>query len=243
MPSRPTVLLLGGTGRTGGRVLMQLLERGVPVRALVRSGSRLPDGAANHPHLEVIEAGPLELSPEAMQRDLRGCGAVISCLGHTLTLKGVFGPPFDVVTAAVSRFARTARTMRPATPVRFVLMSSVSVNRPARADTRRGAGERALLWVLRGAVPPARDNQCAADFLVREIGPDSTAVEWTIVRPDTLLEGGVCGYRLSEGLVHSLFEPGQTNRANVAHFMCELVTDDEAWRRWKGRMPVIVNEA
>ena len=36
-----TVLLLGGTGRTGGRVLQQLLGRGVRVRAVVRSAERL----------------------------------------------------------------------------------------------------------------------------------------------------------------------------------------------------------
>ena len=43
---RRTVLLLGGTGRTGGRVLRQLLDRGVAVRAVVRSAERLPDGVA-----------------------------------------------------------------------------------------------------------------------------------------------------------------------------------------------------
>jgi hypothetical protein len=31
--------------------------------------------------------------------------------------------------------------------------------------------------------------------------------------------------------------------ANVAHFMCELATDDAAWQRWRGRMPVIVDVA
>ncbi len=44
--AEPTVLLLGGTGRTGGRVLGQLLDRGVPVRAVVRSAERLPAGVA-----------------------------------------------------------------------------------------------------------------------------------------------------------------------------------------------------
>ena len=33
-----------GTGRTGGRVLQQLLARGVRVRAVVRSAERLPAG-------------------------------------------------------------------------------------------------------------------------------------------------------------------------------------------------------
>ena len=36
MCSEHTVLLLGATGRTGGRVLEQLLRRGVSARAVVR---------------------------------------------------------------------------------------------------------------------------------------------------------------------------------------------------------------
>ena len=43
------VLLLGGTGRTGGRVLQQLLGRGVRVRAVVRSAERLPAGVVDDP--------------------------------------------------------------------------------------------------------------------------------------------------------------------------------------------------
>ena len=37
MPRQQTVLLVGGTGRTGRRVLQQLLERGITVRTIVRS--------------------------------------------------------------------------------------------------------------------------------------------------------------------------------------------------------------
>jgi len=39
---RAGVLLLGATGRTGGRVLTVLLERAIPLRAIVRSAKRLP---------------------------------------------------------------------------------------------------------------------------------------------------------------------------------------------------------
>jgi len=31
--------------------------------------------------------------------------------------------------------------------------------------------------------------------------------------------------------------------ANVAHFMCELVTNPIAWADWKAKLPVIVNAA
>ena len=236
-----TVLLLGGTGRTGGRVLRQLLDRDVSVRAIVRSTARLPEGVAGNPHLTVIEADLLSLMTEELRRYLEGCDTVISCLGHTITMKGIFGPPFDVVTRAVSSLTRAVEAMQLAKPVRFILMNTVSVNRPARADTRRGTGQRLFLSVLRGLVPPARDNQRAADFLAHEIGPNSRAIEWVVVRPDTLLDGDVTEYRLSSELVSSIFRPDKTNMANVAHFMCELTADDPTWKRWKGGMPVIVN--
>ena len=73
-------------------------------------------------------------------------------------------------------------------------------------------------------MPPAKDNQQAADFLYDHIGTNNPFVQWAVVRPDTLLEGDVSEYTLHEGLVNSLFAPDSTNMANVAHFMCELVT-------------------
>ena len=64
-----------------------------------------------------------------------------------------------------------------------------------------------------------------------------------VVRPDTLRDGDVTDYALHEGLVDSLFRPGETNRANVAHFMCELAAGDGVWETWRGKLPVIVNGA
>ena len=236
-----TVLVVGGTGRTGGRVVAQLLERGVEIRAIVRSAGRLPAGVAGHPLLTVIEGDPLSMPSEELQRHLAGCGAVISCLGHVINIRGIFGPPRDLVVRAATNLCRAVEALHPTSPVRFILMSSVSVNQPAHADTRRGTLERAVLGVNRGIVPPSKDNQRAADFLAREIGTSSPCVEWVVVRPDTLLEGDVSEYRVHEQLVTSLFKPGKTARANVAHFMCELATVQETWGAWAGRMPVIVN--
>jgi nucleoside-diphosphate-sugar epimerase len=236
-----TVLLLGGTGRTGGRVLQQLLDRGIPVRAVVRSAERLPAGVTVDPRLTVVEADLLSLSAAEIREQVDGCDAVISCLGHTISAQGVFGKPRDLVTRVVERVCRAARDLRPARAIRVILMSSVSVNRPGGLDTRRGWFERAYIGLLRGLVPPARDNQRAADFLQDVIRPADPYAEWVVVRPDTLKDGDVTGYALHEGLVDSLFRPGETNRANVAHFMCELATGDGAWETWRGKLPVIVN--
>jgi hypothetical protein len=243
MPEQQSVLLVGGTGRTGRRVLQQLLGRGTRVRAVVRSGSRLPPEAAGDPGLTVIEASLLSLPNDEMRRHLVGCDAVVSCLGHVLSLKGIFGPPHDLVTRATTRLCRGIESLEPAAQVKLILMSSVSVHRPRGLDTRRGALERAFLRVLRGVLPPARDNQQAADFLLEKIGPDNPFVQWAVVRPDSLVEGEVSEYTLDEGLVNSLFAPANTNMANVAHFMCELVTNPKTWDDWKSGMPVVVNAA
>jgi hypothetical protein len=85
------------------------------------------------------------------------------------------------------------------------------------------------------------DNQRAADFLQERIGPGNRFVQWTAVRPDSLLAGDISEYTLHEGLVNTLSAPGSTNMANIAHFMCELVTDDAVWERWRGKLPVIVD--
>lgn len=241
MTTEQTVLLVGGTGRTGGRVLQQLLSRGVNVRAIVRSAERLPAGVANDPRLTVVEADLLSLSDAELQAQVRGCDAVISCLGHVLTVRGILGPPHDLVTRATTRLCRAIEAVHPATPIRFILMSSVSVNRPGRLDVRRGKLERAAVAMLRGLVPPAKDNQRAADFLCGDIGDGSSFVQWAVVRPDTLLEGDVSPYATHEGLVSSLAKPDSTNMANVAHFMCELATDRQVWDGWRSKLPVIVN--
>jgi nucleoside-diphosphate-sugar epimerase len=241
-PASGGVLLLGATGRTGRRVLAELLGRGVPVRAIVRSAARLPAVVAGSPLLTVSEADVASLSGDGWRRHVADRDAVIRCLGHTISLRGRPRAPRDLVTGAVRAVCGAIDGLRPTSPVRLVLMSSVSVNRPARADARRGAFERAYMAVLRGLLPPARDNQQAADFLAHEIGPGHPSVGWVVVRPDALVDGEVSAYETHDGIVGSLFRADGTRFANVAHFMAELATGEAAWRRWRGRMPVIVDK-
>ncbi|MDO8737223.1 MAG: hypothetical protein Q7K29_09125 [Thermoleophilia bacterium] len=120
-------------------------------------------------------------------------------------------------------------------------MCSISVNHPGGLDTRRGKFEKGFMWMLRGVMPPARDNQLAADFLHNTIGTGNPFAQWVAVRPDTLREGDVSEYTLHEGLVSSLFAPDRTNMANVADFMCELVADPKTWDEWMGKLPEVIN--
>lgn len=232
------VLLLGATGRTGSLVLRDLLGRGVPVRAVVRSAARLPAGVADDPALTVVEADLAALPAEAWRPHVAGVAAVVACLGHPESLRGVFGPPRDLIEGMVRRAVAAIEASRPATPVRLVLMSTVSVHRPPPADPRRGRAERAFVAGVRALLPPARDHQRAADVLA---GADAAGVDWSVVRPDTLVDGEAAPVRVEEGLVTSLFRPATTRRASLARFLADLATDADAWGRWRGRMPVIVD--
>lgn len=241
MADQSNILLLGATGRTGSRVLAQLIERGVRVRAIVRARAKIAPELAQNPQLTLVEADLLALTHDQWIEQVRGCQAVLSCLGHVLSLKGIFGRPRDLVTQAVKRVCGAIEALRPEKPVKVIFMTSVSVNRPER-ENRRGCFERGFLWVLRALVPPAKDNQRVADFLCCKIGAGYPSVEWAVIRPDSLKVGPVTSYALHESLINSVFSPGKTNMANVAHFMCELATNAQKWATWKSKLPVIVND-
>ena len=237
----PTVVMLGATGRTGARTLAALLERGATVRVVVRSAARLPQHLLGHDRLTVVEAQVLTMPRAQLAEVLDDCDVVVSTLGHRVSLRGVFGPPRHLVEDAVRRIVDLATPAQPAAPLRLVLMSSVSVNRPHHGDTRRGRLDRALLAVIRTMVPPARDNQRAADVLAVEVGARSPALAWVVVRPDTLEEGDATTYRVDDGTRATLLRPDRSTIANVAAFMADLVVDPVIWDRWAGRLPVLTD--
>ncbi|BCR05048.1 hypothetical protein DESUT3_21170 [Desulfuromonas versatilis] len=104
--------------------------------------------------------------------------------------------------------------------------------------------QRCVIGLLRLLLPPHLDNEKAADYLRINIGPSNEAIEWAAVRPDSLInETEVSPYEVHPSPTRStIFNAGSTSRINVAHFMADLITDDEIWSKWKGQMPVIYNK-
>ena len=237
------VLVIGGTGATGRLLVRKLLEYGHSVRAIVRNRDKLRQAVPESGKLDIIQAELMQLKPEQMAEYVRGCGAIASCLGHNLTLRGLFGPPHQLVTEAVRNLCRAVGKHEPETPVRFVLMNTTG-NRNRDIQERASAAERAVTGLVRVLLPPQRDNERAAGYLSRDIGQDSSIIQWAAVRPDNLInETEVSGYTIHSSPVRSpIFDPGRTSRINVADFMARLITEDDLWQEWKGRMPVIYNK-
>jgi uncharacterized protein YbjT (DUF2867 family) len=100
-----TVLIVGASGATGRLVVEQLLNSGQKVKAMLRSPKKFPE-FMNRKDLTVIAASVLDLSDEELTEQVQDCDAVVSCLGHNLTFKGLFGQPRRLVTDATRRLCK-----------------------------------------------------------------------------------------------------------------------------------------
>lgn len=238
-----TVLVVGASGATGRLLVAQLLERGHAVRAIVRSPEALPPSLRDHPALSVAQGALLDLPDAELAKLVEGCAAVASCLGHNMTLRGIFGPPRRLVTDATRRLCAAVRTSQASKPVRFVLMNTAGNRNPGLNETV-SPGHRAVVALVRWLVPPHADNEQAAEYLRREVGVGDATLDWVVVRPDSLVdEDQITEYAVHRSPTRSaIFNAGKTSRINVAHFMAELISDDALWLQWKGQMPVIYNE-
>lgn len=237
------ILVVGASGATGRLLVRELLDRGQQVRVIVRSLDNLPDFFQTSDRLSVIQASLLELSDADMIRYVSGCDAVASCLGHTLSLKGVYGQPRRLVTESVRRLCDAIESSQPRSPVKFVLMNTAG-NQNRDLPEPISIVQKGVVGLVRLLVPPHLDNEQAADYLRSTIGQNSDSIEWVAVRPDGLInEEDVSEYELHISPTRSaIFDAGTTSRINVGHFMASLLLDRSLWNQWKGKMPVIYNK-
>ena len=238
-----TTLVVGASGATGRLLVEHLLNRGQNVKVIVRSPDKLPAVVKNHDNLSVIHASVLDLGDAEMIQHVNGCDAVASCLGHNLSLKGVFGHPRRLVTDATRRLCSAIRANKPEAPIRFVLMNTAG-NSNRDLYERISFGQKCVIGLFRLLMPPQVDNEKAADTLRTDVGQNDGAIEWAAVRPDTLIdESEVTEYEVHSSPTRSaIFDAGETSRINVGHFMADLIVDDDMWKKWKGQMPVIYNK-
>lgn len=235
-----TTLVLGATGKTGLPLVEQLLRKKHKVRVVVRSSHKLSAEILENPNATVIEAGVLDLSDEEMAAHVKGCDAVVSCLGHNLDFNGMFGNPRMLCTDATRRLCVAIEKNNSTKSTKFILMNSVGVQNRKLIEKRRWF-EKLLLTVLRYTIPPHRDNETAAEHLHQVVGTKNKHIEWCAVRPDTLINAEVSPYEIAASPSTGVFTGRPTTRSNVAHFMIELIEKPKLWSKWMFQMPVIMN--
>ncbi len=235
-------LILGASGATGKLLVEELLIMGQNVKIIVRSHAAIPESWKRNKLIAIIYGNISEMSVSEMATYLEDCEAVASCLGHNITIKGLFGQPRRLVTKSVALVCEAIQTTSPKNPIKFVLMNTVA-NSNRDLNEHVSIGERIVISLVRALLPPHSDNEQAAEYLRVNVGKSNSKIEWVAVRPDNLIDQDSVGhYELHLSRTRSgLFNPGKTSRINVGNFIARLVTDSELWNTWKGKMPVIYN--
>lgn len=239
-----TILVVGATGATGRLLVDQLLNRKHSVKIIVRTTNDLQESIKNNKNLTIIQASILELSDTELAQYVKGCNAIVSCLGHNLSFQGMFGQPRRLVTDATRRLCMAIKANEPDTTVKFVLMNTTG-NSNRDLSEKIPFSQKCVIWLLRLLLPPHVDNEKAADVLRTEIGQNDNIIEWIAVRPDGLIdESKVTEYEIYPSPIRNpIFDAGTVSRINVASFMAELITDQNLWVKWKGQMPVIYGKS
>ena len=239
-----TVLVVGASGATGRHLVEQLLIQKHKVKAIVRSPEKLPESWKTNSNLQLITASILDLSDREVEEIVHDCQAVASCLGHNLTWKGIYGQPRKLVTDATRKLCDAVKANKPEQAVRFILMNTTA-NRNRDLNEPISFAQKCVIALLRLLLPPHVDNEKAADYLRTKIRQKNEYIEWTAVRPDGLTnENEVTDYEIHPSPTRSaIFNAGKISRINVGHFMANLISDDDLWKKWKGQMPVIYNKS
>ena len=234
------MLVLGASGATGRLLVEILLQKGVGVIAITRNENSLTNIVGAHPGLQIVETEISEMTEGDLAQYIKGCEAVLCCLGHNLTFKGMFGHPRRLVTNAIKKVTNAIGTVHANNKMKIILMNTTG-NSNRDIPEKTPLSQRFVIYILRLLLPPHVDNENAADFLRLQIGQSNNSIEWAAVRPDALInEDQVSQYDVHTSPIrNAIFDAGSISRINVADFMSELAINPELWDDWKGQMPVI----
>ncbi|WP_071518001.1 SDR family oxidoreductase [Geitlerinema sp. PCC 9228] len=189
------VLVAGATGETGRRVVRELVEREIPVRAFVRN---LETAQTILPPSAEIAVGDL-LDRRSMQKAMAGCTAVISAIGARPSLDP--GGPCRVDYEGTNNLVRVAQAQE---IDRFVMVSSLCVSRFFHPLN--------LFWLVLFWKKRAEDFLRNSDLnytIVRPGGLSNTDSDLPVKMSgaDTLFGGSIPRSQVAKVCVEALFSP------------------------------------
>ncbi|HJZ75962.1 MAG TPA: NAD(P)H-binding protein [Vicinamibacterales bacterium] len=191
--ARQNLFALGATGRTGRHVTDQAIARGHRVTAMVRR----PQSLNPHARLNIVIGDPL--NADDLAKTLPGHHAVISCLGQRSSTDATLLQ--DAAKALVRAMGRTA--------MRRCVVLSQGLLFPSRNP---------MIGLFRMMLARHVADSTAMERVLQE-----SSIDWTIVRPPYLKDGGTKrGYRAEVGVAPA--GAWSMQRCDLATFF---------WMKWR----------
>jgi uncharacterized protein YbjT (DUF2867 family) len=210
--TKMSLLVLGGSGRTGVHVLSQAAKRGHRVRALVRDPAAL--GALDLPKsVELIQGTPANI--DDIRRAMDGTEAVIDVLNNSRASDNPWAKPVSPATFMADAVRNVLTVMAERGIARIVVTSSQGIGDDW---ARLNPILRTLISLSNIKLVFADHNE--VDRLVR-----ASSTDWTLVRPVALTDKPAA-------------TPGMwLNRADLARFLLDAIASDE----WIRKTPLVWN--
>lgn len=212
--------MLGGTGRTGARIVAEGVAAGHDVICAGRSATSAPAGARALA-LDVLEPG-------ALDGPLSACDAVITALSIPRRTRS----PFAEVLGPSDLHSRSTRALIEAAQ-RVGLKRVIKLSAHGVGDSAARAG-----WGFRALVAASALRTAFADHAVADDLLAASALDWTIVRPPVLDEGDPtpAGVVADDALVTWTWTRVRTG--DVARWVIGALADPVTFGRVVGLGPV-----
>ncbi|MFS8879011.1 SDR family oxidoreductase, partial [Synechococcus sp. H55.8] len=190
----------GATGETGRRIVKELVGRGIPVRALVRS--RELAAQVLPPEAEVVVGDVLD--PATLRAGMEGCTVVLCATGARPSWDPL--QPYRVDYEGTKNLVNVAKAQG---IQHFVLISSLCVSQLFHPLN--------LFWLILVWKKRAEEylqNSGLTYTIIRPGGLKNQDNEDGIVlsQADTLFEGSIPRLKVAQVAVESLFQPAAKNR-------------------------------
>ncbi len=215
-----TLLVLGGSGRTGVHVLAHAAARGHDVRALVRD----PDAVQAPTGVQLIAGTPVSI--DDIRRAAQDADAVITVLNNSRASDNPWAKPIS----PPSFMTDAARAV-------LTVMAQLGVRRYVAVSTQGVAEDwQRLNPVMRGLINISNikagfDDHNGVDTLVR-----ASSMDWTLVRPVALTDKPGAGPL--RAALPGTEKPGRVvNRGDLAAFLVDTVEQST----WIHQTPVVWN--
>lgn len=196
------VAVFGASGRTGGHIVQQALDRGHQVRALVREHSTMSDGLDR---VEIVRGDVTDR--QAVEDTIHDSDAVLSVLGPTQNRPG----------RAISRGMATIISAMRAKGIRRLIVSAGAAV-PFEKDQPK------LFNKVMGLLVRTLSRHVYEDMLATSRVVTESDRDWTLVRVPMLIDGEASG-SLRVGYVGIGTGPRVT-RADLASFMLDQLEDE-----------------
>ncbi|AQT82406.1 epimerase [Mycolicibacterium litorale] len=215
-----SLLVLGGSGRTGIHVLNGAASRGHRVRALVRN----PDAVQAPPGVELVEGTPANI--DDLRKAAQGTEAVISVLNNARTSDNPWAKPISPP-SFMTDAARDTLTVMGEQGIRRIVLAST-----------QGAGDdwKRLNPVIKAAIKLSNLKVGFADHDALDRLVHASDADWTLARAVALSDKPAAGPLLAA-------EPGtakpglRVNRADFAGFLLDAVEQGT----WIRQTPLVWN--